>query len=245
MKMLPNGSSDILYMYVQFFSLESGTYRCVLGDVLLRFWASFPKIKGPLIPLNLAMSITSSLFATSVILSSLSTVSPFASAVRFPLESFSEVLQTRCIVWKLLSAIGAVRQSAWVVFGWFRSDAQLSCAIAISPSPLPDLFHIFSASFPCHRARNLRNLFKDNHPFAIIIIRESRGKIAAAPIADSFESVLYGGRKLIAKLMNCWRWFLSWNAQWEESPRLSHLPCSKISAKETKWKCSLLASCTF
>ena len=35
--MLPNGSSDILYMYVQFFSLESGTYRCVftLGDVLL------------------------------------------------------------------------------------------------------------------------------------------------------------------------------------------------------------------
>ena len=48
--MLPNGSSDILYMYVQFLSLESGAYRCVftLGDVLLRFWASFPKIKGPL-----------------------------------------------------------------------------------------------------------------------------------------------------------------------------------------------------
>ena len=81
--MLPNGSSDILYMYVQFFSLESGTYRCVftLGDVLLRFWTSFPKIKGSLIPSNLAMSITSSLFATSVILSSLSTVSPFTSAV--------------------------------------------------------------------------------------------------------------------------------------------------------------------
>ena len=81
--MLPNGSSNILYRYVQFLSLESGAYRCVftLGDVLLRFWASLPKIKGPLIPLNLAMSITSSLFATSVILSSLSTVSPFTSAV--------------------------------------------------------------------------------------------------------------------------------------------------------------------
>ena len=70
-------------MYVQFLSLESGAYSCVftLGDVLLRFWASFPKIKGPLIPLNSAMSITSSLFVTSVILSSLSTVSLFTSAV--------------------------------------------------------------------------------------------------------------------------------------------------------------------
>ena len=53
--MLPNGSSDILYMYVQFLSLESGVYRCVftLRDVLLRLWASIPKIKSPLIPLNL------------------------------------------------------------------------------------------------------------------------------------------------------------------------------------------------
>ena len=36
--------------------------ECVftLGEGLLRFCASFPKIKGPVISLNLAMSITSS-----------------------------------------------------------------------------------------------------------------------------------------------------------------------------------------
>ena len=58
-------------------SLESGAYRCVftLDDVLLRFSSRFPKIKGPLISLNLA---------TSVILSSLSTLSPFTSAVTLP-----------------------------------------------------------------------------------------------------------------------------------------------------------------
>ena len=100
---------------------------------------------------------------------------------------------------------GADRQSAWIVFGRFRSDAQLSCAIALSFSPLPNLFHILFACFPRYRAGNLWSPFKDNHHIGnVIIVRVSRGKTAEATITDFFESFFYGSRKLVAKLLNCW-----------------------------------------
>ena len=123
----------------------------------------FPNKKGLLILSNLVMRTISSFFSTLLPANKIFLVSFICFG--FFWNSFSEILQRSWISQKCPTLVVADGQSAWVILGRLCSDTQLSCAVTIGCSPIPDLYHILFASFSCHRARDLWNFFKAKHLF--------------------------------------------------------------------------------